>query len=599
MAYDFKFPDVGEGITEGTLVTWKVKVGDEIKVDDSIADVETDKATVGIPAPISGKVLELIGNEGDTLNVGDVFMRIDDGSATQDKTSEVETKINDSSFQIEEVDDVSKIKPQENNSAKDNTFYDVAQKKWVNRAIGTEKPITQAPIEEAKVSEDRAEHIQKVLSQTQEKEEVNPTTQTENKLTDIQDSEVIAMPNVKHVANLKGIDLTKVKGSGPNGRILLTDLDSSSVEKKEVEGSQNKEERESLVEEVHKEKEKISEEEVPEKEEIEYNSSSTHRIVATPSVRKLARELEVDINFVLGSGENGRINEDDIKRAKDLKDKKSQSNQQVTEEKTQKIEVQETQTKDHEDLHKEIISTISAGTSVDTSGSISFASGIRGAIAKNMMNSLHKTAQVTICEEVDVTELVELRAKEKETLAQQGVKLTYLPFFMKAFVEVARKFPKFNALLDDDKQELVLMNNFNLGIAVDTDKGLMVPVITNVQNKPIIDLAREVIELSLKARDGKLQMNEMQNGTFTISSVGSMAGQMFTPILNYPQAAILGIGRIIKKPVVKGLDHIDVSDMVTFSLTFDHRVIDGAEAAKFLKEFKEVLEDPLRLFMGM
>lgn len=588
MSYEFKFPDVGEGIAEGRLVTWKVKVGDTIKVDDSVADVETDKATVGIPAPVSGKVVELVGTEGDMIDVGDLFMRIDENNNEasenvsqeskevqgQEASVEETTKAKEANFSIEEVDDVSSIPPKDE-SKKDSTFYDAVQKKWINKNQNEPSELVSQESNQAQSQESTGE----VKEQLQETLLAQPQSQS---------SEILAMPNVKHAAKERGIDLSTIKGSGNHGQILMSDLKETG---KSASATETHETREDVSQVPSQETSENVSQETSDSLVHETQNQNT-RVIATPSVRALARELDVDIEFVLGTGENSRVTQEDVRRAKESKDKNKAA---PMIEKTQASnEVAQTMSTN------ELVKQEPSSQTIDrnqASGIISYKTGIRSAIAKNMMKSLEKTAQVTMCEEFDVTELVELRAKEKEAMAQEGVKLTYLPFFMKAFVEVARKYPKFNALLDDEQEELHLREDFHMGVAVDTEKGLMVPVIRDIDKKSIMDLAKEVILVAGDARAGK--PISQSGGTITITSVGSMAGQFFTPILNYPQAAILGIGRIVKKPVVKGLDHIDVADMVTFSLTFDHRVIDGAEAAKFLKDLKEVLEDPLRLFMGL
>ncbi|MEC8220888.1 MAG: 2-oxo acid dehydrogenase subunit E2 [Nanoarchaeota archaeon] len=599
MSYEFKFPDVGEGIAEGRLVTWKVKVGDTIKVDESVADVETDKATVGIPAPVSGKVVELIGNEGDMIDVGDLFMKIDENNnetsesmnqeskETQGQETSVEetTNAGETNFSIEEVDDVSSIPPKDE-SKKDSTFYDAVQKKWINK--DTEKQTT------VEVSSETSDVVSQETKKETSEEVVEQSQETPSAQSQEQSSEVLAMSNVRFEAKRRGIDLSSIKGSGNHGQILMSDLKETGKVGENMTKSQETREDVSQVPSqqtsVNETSENVSQE-ISESLVHETESQNT-RVIATPSVRALARELDVDIEFVLGTGENSRVTEEDVRRAKESKDKnKAAPIVQKTQASNEVVQTVSTSAPTEPKTSAQVVGRSQA------SGIVSYKTGIRSAIAKNMMKSLEKTAQVTMCEEFDVTELVELRAKEKEAMAQEGVKLTYLPFFMKAFVEVARKYPKFNALLDDEQEELHLREDFHMGVAVDTEKGLMVPVIRDIDKKSIMDLAKEVILVAGDARAGK--PISQSGGTITITSVGSMAGQFFTPILNYPQAAILGIGRIVKKPVVKGLDHIDVADMVTFSLTFDHRVIDGAEAAKFLKDLKEVLEDPLRLFMGL
>lgn len=603
MSYEFKFPDVGEGIAEGRLVTWKVKVGDTIKVDESVADVETDKATVGIPAPVSGKVVELVGNEGDMIDVGDLFMKIDENNnetsesmnqeskETQGQETSVEetTNAGETNFSIEEVDDVSSIPPKDE-SKKDSTFYDAVQKKWINK--DTEKQTT------VEVSSETSDVVSQETKKETSEEVVEQSQETPSAQSQEQSSEVLAMSNVRFEAKRRGIDLSSIKGSGNHGQILMSDLNETGKSTSATETRENVSQVPSQQTSVNETSENVSQE-ISESLVHETESQNT-RVIATPSVRALARELDVDIEFVLGTGENSRVTEEDVRRAKESKDKNKAApmvqKTQASNEVVQTVSTSEPQ-KPETSAAMEPKTSAQVVDRSQASGIVSYKTGIRSAIAKNMMKSLEKTAQVTMCEEFDVTELVELRAKEKEAMAQEGVKLTYLPFFMKAFVEVARKYPKFNALLDDEQEELHLREDFHMGVAVDTEKGLMVPVIRDIDKKSIMDLAKEVILVAGDARAGK--PISQSGGTITITSVGSMAGQFFTPILNYPQAAILGIGRIVKKPIVKGLDHIDVADMVTFSLTFDHRVIDGAEAAKFLKDLKEVLEDPLRLFMGL
>ena len=223
-------------------------------------------------------------------------------------------------------------------------------------------------------------------------------------------------------------------------------------------------------------------------------------------------------------------------------------------------------------------------------------SEIRKTIAWKMVESKTKAAQVTHMEEVDVTELVTIREKEKLTLKDKGIHFTFLPFFMKAVVIALEDHPLMNSEIKEEN--IILKKYYNIGFATDTERGLIVPVINDVDKKSMVDIAKEITELAGKAREGKLPLENMSGGTFTITSVGNIGGDAFTPIINYPQVGILGVEKIKEKPVVRK-GKIVIRKIVTLSLSYDHRVIDGAEGARFVNTLKEHLEDPNLLFLEM
>ncbi len=213
-----------------------------------------------------------------------------------------------------------------------------------------------------------------------------------------------------------------------------------------------------------------------------------------------------------------------------------------------------------------------------------------------MKESINSTAQVTYTDNADLTELEEIRIEKTEKLKEKGISLTYIPFFTKANVAALKQHPKLNAKLKEDK--LKLEEEYNIGIAADTPRGLLVPVIKNADKKSILDIAIEIKDKAIKAKEGKISEKEMQGSTFTISSIGSIGGQAFTPIINYPEVAILGIGRVEDRPIiVEG--EIVARKMCTLSLSFDHRIIDGADAARFMNTLISYLEDPKKLFLEM
>jgi 2-oxoglutarate dehydrogenase complex dihydrolipoamide succinyltransferase (E2) component len=293
-------------------------------------------------------------------------------------------------------------------------------------------------------------------------------------------------------------------------------------------------------------------------------SRKPDEVLATPATRKLARDLGVDLTIVQGTGRGGRLTDEDVQRFKQLG------------------------------------RTVAAVT-VITSGPRGVEErvplrGIRRKVAEHMLKSKNATAQVTHVDEVDMTEVVHLRERANASAEKRGVKLTYLPFVIKALIPALKQYPYLNSSLDDEKEEIVLKKYYNIGIATDTESGLVVPVVKDAEHKSITQLATEIAKLSEKAHTGQLALNEVQGSTFTITNVGGIGGVFATPIINYPEVAILGLHKITKRPVVKD-SGITIRDMTYLSLSFDHRVLDGAMAARFVNTIKQYLEDPKLLLL--
>ncbi|MCY9223385.1 2-oxo acid dehydrogenase subunit E2, partial [Bacillus licheniformis] len=223
-------------------------------------------------------------------------------------------------------------------------------------------------------------------------------------------------------------------------------------------------------------------------------------------------------------------------------------------------------------------------------------SGIRKAIAKAMVNSKHTAPHVTLMDEVDVTNLVAHRKQFKQVAADQGIKLTYLPYVVKALTSALKKYPVLNTSIDDNTDEVIQKHYYNIGIAADTEKGLLVPVVKNADRKAIFEISNEINELATKAREGKLAPAEMKGASCTITNIGSAGGQWFTPVINHPEVAILGIGRIAEKAVVRD-GEIVAAPVLALSLSFDHRMIDGATAQNALNHIKRLLNDPQLILM--
>ncbi len=433
MAFEFKLPDIGEGIHEGEIVKWFVKPGDEVNEDDVLCEVQNDKAVVEIPSPVKGKVLEILVEEGTVATVGQTLIKFDAPG-------------------YENL----KFKGQDHDEPK---------------------------AEEAK--------------QEASAEQAAPSPQTEAPVDP--NRRVIAMPSVRKYAREKGVDIRLVQGTGKNGRILKSDIDAYLAGGKAAAPAQ----------------------EAPAAQVTE------EKAAAKAETKPAAQPVVLEGEFP------------------------------------------ETREK---------------------------MSGIRRAIAKAMVNSKHTAPHVTLMDEVDVTKLVAHRKKFKEIAAQKGIKLTFLPYVVKALTSALREFPTLNTSIDDATDEVIYKHYYNIGIAADTDKGLLVPVVKHADRKSIFTLAKEINELATKAREGKLLPNEMKGASCTITNIGSAGGQWFTPVINHPEVAILGIGRISEKPIVRD-GEIVIAPVLALSLSFDHRMIDGATAQNALNHIKRLLNDPELLLM--
>lgn len=289
------------------------------------------------------------------------------------------------------------------------------------------------------------------------------------------------------------------------------------------------------------------------------------RIISMPSVRKYAREKDVDLTHITGSGKNGRITKTDIDTYL------TQGQQPMT-------------------LEEPIIPAAADYTEKMTP--------TRKAIAKAMVRSKQTIPHVTIFDEVDVTNLVNHRKKYKEFAAARGIKLTYLPYIAKAVTAMLQKYPLLNATIQEETDEIHYRGSIHLGVATDTEKGLFVPVLKHAEQQSILQLAQAIGAMAEKARSGTLRPNDMKEGTFTLSNIGSAGGLWVTPIINYPEVAILGIGRIEEKVVVVNGEMV-IRPMLALSLSFDHRIIDGVLGQNAMNEIKQLLKDPDQLLLTM
>jgi len=315
-------------------------------------------------------------------------------------------------------------------------------------------------------------------------------------------------------------------------------------------------------------------------------NTGSGRPLAMPSVRRFAFENDIDIAAILGTGKHGQITKSDVLAV-------------ISGDAPTSATTRATTAQGNTDT-----SNVSEGRPDTSFMSIQGdsevrepLSGMRKAISKAMVTSKHTAPHVTLFDEVEVSKLVKHRATFKTVAAEQDIKLTYLPYIVKALIAVVKKYPALNASLDDEAQEVIFKNYYNIGIATDTKQGLYVPNIKNADRKSIFDIASEITYLAGEAHSGALKMADMKSGTITISNIGSAGGAWFTPIINYPEVAILGIGRIEKQPVIDENDELVIGNILKISLSFDHRLIDGMTAQNAVNELKRLLKDPERLLM--
>jgi pyruvate dehydrogenase E2 component (dihydrolipoamide acetyltransferase) len=311
--------------------------------------------------------------------------------------------------------------------------------------------------------------------------------------------------------------------------------------------------------------------------------SSAHDVLATPGVRKYAREQGVNITLVTGTGNHGKVTKADI-------DSFKAGDQQPASASAQESTAQAAETTEAAATPAQ---AQSSGYEAEERIALPM---IRQAIAKAMVKSAFTAPHVTLMDEADVTELVALREELKPAMEQRGVKITYLPFIVKALIGALRRSPKLNSVLDEEKQELVLKHYYHIGIATDTERGLLVPVVRDADRKNMWTIAEEINDLATRGRAGKLAPNEMRGSTISITNIGSAGGMFFTPIINYPEVAILGVGRISDKPVIKN-GEFAAAKMMSLTLSFDHRVIDGALGQNFINDIKRLLENPRLLLL--
>ena len=540
MAYQFKLPDIGEGIAEGEIQKWAVAEGDTIAEDDTLLEVQNDKSVEEIPSPVSGKILKILVGEGEVATVGQVLGEIDAPGV-------------------------------EGNDAPTSTTTTPA----------TEEPATSAPTASEGVYQFKLPDIGEGIAEG----EIQKWAVAEG-------DSIAEDDTLLEVQNDKSVEEIPSPVSGKIVKILVGEGEVATVGQVlvEIDAPGHNTATASAP---------VAETPAPKTTEtpVATNNSSdvsvvaisdpNRKVLAMPSVRQFARENNVDISQVPATGKHGHTTKADIQNfmqngaapvaSTTTTDTKSAPATTATPEPAVAVKPYESATPELETREK--------------------MSPTRKAIAKAMVTSKHTAPHVTLFDEVEVSKLMTHRKKFKDVAAKKDIKLTFLPYIVKALVTVLRDFPTLNASIDDTTSEIVYKHYINVGIATDTDHGLYVPNIKDADSKSIFAIAKEIGENTQKALDNKLKPAEMSGGSMTISNIGSIGGGWFTPVVNYPEVAILGVGRIGTEPIVNEDGELAVGKVLKLSLSFDHRLIDGGTAQRAMNELKELLADPELLLM--
>ena len=550
MAYKFTLPELGEGIHEGEIVSILVSEGQEINEDDIILEVQNDKAVEELPTPVTGTVKSIQVAEGDVKTVGDVLIEIEaEGYEGDDQA--------DDAGQAPATSTSTPESPAQESQAQDPAKAGGGLYSFTLPELG--EGIHEGEIVSWLVAEgDQVDEDQTILEVQNDKSVEELPTPYAGTIVKIHAQE----GDVKQVGDvLVEIDAPDFEGAA------------------EATGAAEQPDQEASGQ--------TSQPTSPGAPSGQAGTSPAGHVLAMPSVRKLARDKGVDINLVQPTGKGGRITAEDVNNFDP-----SQASQQ---EPAQAAQAAGQASSDKAANAKEKSPAPLASDSERTSREPM--SGTRKAIAKAMVNSKHTAPHVTHFDEIEVSKLWDHRKKFKGIAAERDVKLTFLPYAVKALVAAVKKYPILNASIDDATNEIVYHNYYNIGIATDTDHGLYVPNVKDANAKSMFDIAAEISELAGKAQDNKLQASEMRDGTITISNIGSAGGKWFTPIINHPEVAILGFGSIVQEPIIDENGELAVGRMIKLSLSYDHRIVDGATAQKAMNEIKRYLADPELLLM--
>jgi pyruvate dehydrogenase E2 component (dihydrolipoyllysine-residue acetyltransferase) len=635
MATEVNLPALGESVTEGTVTRWLKQVGDEVAVDEPLLEVSTDKVDTEIPSPIAGTLLEIKANEDDTVEVGAVLALIGDegesggsDSGSSDSSEEAESDTtSESAAESEPADDDSSDggesettseSADESEPAADDSS-DGGQSETTSESAdesssggggggGDATSVTLPALGESvtegtvtrwlkQVGDEVAvdEPLLEVSTDKVDTEIPSPVAGTLLEIKVSEDETVEVGAELALIGSGKPSSGGEQKQEAEPEQAPEPEAEKEPEPEPEPEAKQEEKEPEPEPEpepESKQEEKEPEPEQEPEPETAEPSapSGSGEAGYVTPLVRKLAAQHNVDLSSVTGSGVGGRIRKQDVLEAARQAEQAEQAEQAA-----QPAAAAAAASGPTGAGTSQAAATPPTVTPDSRRGTTEKISRLRKIIAERMVDSLQTSAQLTQVVEVDVTNVARLRESVKnEFLAREGVKLTYLPFFAKAAIDALKEHPKLNATIDTEAGEITYYDRENLAFAVDTEKGLITPVVRDAGDLSISGLAKKIADVAERTRTNKIGPDELSGGTFTITNLGSVGALFDTPIINKPQVAILGPGTVVKRPVVIDDPNlgetIAVRYMVYLALTYDHRLVDGADAGRFLQDVKKRLE---------
>ncbi|WP_367645912.1 2-oxoglutarate dehydrogenase, E2 component, dihydrolipoamide succinyltransferase [Paenarthrobacter ureafaciens] len=580
MSESVNLPALGESVTEGTVTRWLKQVGDRVEIDEPLLEVSTDKVDTEIPSPVAGVIEEILVAEDETAEVGAPLVRIGDGSGSG-STGEARA-------QEAPAAEAPAEQPAQEAPAAEAPAEQPAQEAPAQEApaAGGEGHEVTLPALGESVTEGTVTRWLKAIGDTVEVDEPLLEVSTNKVDTEIPSPVAGTLQEIR-VSEDETAEVGSVLAVIGSGAAAPAAAPAPAVETPaatEAPAAPAAEEApapaaspapEAPAAPAAPAQEAAPAASAPAAAQSESGSSSESGYV-TPLVRKLANQHGVDIASVSGTGVGGRIRKQDVLAAAEAKQAAAAPAPAAAPAAAPKAAAP-------------VVASSLRGTTEK-------APRIRQVIARRMRESLEVSTQLTQVHEVDMTKIAKLRLKAKNNFqAQNGVKLTFLPFIAKAVAEALKQHPKLNAAYDESKQEITYHNAEHLAIAVDTDKGLLVPVIADAGNLNLAGLASKIADVAGRTRDGKIGPDELSGGTFSITNIGSVGALFDTPIINQPQVGILGTGAIVKRAVVvadeNGDDSIAIRSMMYLSLTYDHRLVDGADAGRFLQTLKARLEE--------
>jgi 2-oxoglutarate dehydrogenase E2 component (dihydrolipoamide succinyltransferase) len=580
MATSVQMPALGESVTEGTVTRWLKQEGDTVEVDEPLLEVSTDKVDTEIPSPAAGVLKKIVAQEDDTVEVGGELAVI--GDADEDAGGGEEPKSEEPKSEEPAEEPAEEEKPAEEPAAQSEPAAEEQEepegepepeRPAASSGGGEATPVLMPELGES-VTEGTVTRWLKKVGDSVEVDE--PLVEVS---TDKVDTE-IPSPVAGTLVSITAEEDDTVAVGGELAKI--GDAEAAPAEKPAPEPEPKEEPKEEAKKEPEPEpkpepKEEAKPEPKPEPQAAEEPSGDGAPYV-TPLVRKLAGDNGIDLASVKGTGVGGRIRKQDVLAAAEAKKAPAQEAPAAKEAPAAAAKAE------------------TASALAHLRGTTQKANRIRQITAKKTRESLQQTAQLTQTHEVDMTKIVALRARAKATFAgREGVNLTFLPFFAVAVVDALKAHPNVNASYNEETKEITYYDAEHLGFAVDTEQGLLSPVIHNAGDLSLAGLARAISDIAARARSGDLKPDELSGGTFTITNIGSQGALFDTPILVPPQAAMLGTGAIVKRPRVvvdsTGNESIGVRSICYLPLTYDHRLIDGADAGRFLTTIKRRLEE--------